>query len=216
MYYLSSTHQLHGSFLSIGSSSLTRDRCSLIPCWGTTGRGFFEDSHLLIPDIPRVRWPPTRGWKGHFESPGRIIFLHEWLKFMVNVSKKSPAGPTERTPKKPDYLIATFATYVGRVRWDSVPFNFWWKRFTDSLHENLRGPNWPFMPRFPPWTICRPYFCWDYWSPNCALISRPYFLGGTVAFGEALRFPWFAFFWGHHNGWVKIKAPDMSSPIFKG
>ena len=38
-------------------------------------------------------------------------------------SKKSPTGPTERTPQ-PEYLIA-LATYLG-VRWDSGPFNFWW------------------------------------------------------------------------------------------
>ena len=39
-------------------------------------------------------------------------------------SKKSPTGPTERTPK-PEYLIV-LVTFLG-VRWDSVPFNFWWK-----------------------------------------------------------------------------------------
>ena len=37
-------------------------------------------------------------------------------------SKKSPTGPTERTPNKPEYLI-DLAIYLG-VRWDSVPFNF--------------------------------------------------------------------------------------------
>ena len=36
-------------------------------------------------------------------------------------SKKSPTGPTERTPK-PEYLIA-LATCLG-VRWGLVPFNF--------------------------------------------------------------------------------------------
>ena len=38
-----------------------------------------------------------------------------------NLSKKSPTGPTERTPK-PGYL-RTLATYLA-IRWDSVPFNF--------------------------------------------------------------------------------------------
>ena len=37
------------------------------------------------------------------------------------ISKKSPTGPAERTPK-PENLIA-LATSLG-VRWDSVPFNF--------------------------------------------------------------------------------------------
>ena len=40
------------------------------------------------------------------------------------LSKKSPTGPTEQTPK-PEHLIA-LATYLG-VRWDSVPFNFSWR-----------------------------------------------------------------------------------------
>ena len=39
----------------------------------------------------------------------------------TQVSKKSPTGPAERTPK-PEYLLA-LATYLG-VRWYSVPFNF--------------------------------------------------------------------------------------------
>ena len=38
-----------------------------------------------------------------------------------NFSKKSPTGPTERTPK-PEYLIA-LATYLG-VRWQG-PIQFW-------------------------------------------------------------------------------------------
>ena len=25
-----------------------------------------------------VKWPPTRGWKGHFESPGMFIFIPMW------------------------------------------------------------------------------------------------------------------------------------------
>ncbi len=42
---------------------------------------------------------------------------------MKGESKKSPTGPTERTPK-PEYLIA-LATYLGSV--GKVPFNFWWR-----------------------------------------------------------------------------------------
>ena len=42
------------------------------------------------------------------------------------VSKKSPTGPTERTPKKPEYLIARSRLTWSGVRWDSVPFNFGW------------------------------------------------------------------------------------------
>ena len=38
-----------------------------------------------------------------------------------------PTGPTnERTPKKPKYLIARSQLTFHGVRWDSVPFNFWW------------------------------------------------------------------------------------------
>ncbi len=37
-------------------------------------------------------------------------------------AKKNPRDP--RSPKKPEYLKA-LATYL-EVRWDSVPFNFWW------------------------------------------------------------------------------------------
>ena len=58
------------------------------------------------------------------------IGFREYLFFLIGewpvkprYSKKSPTGPTERTPK-PEYLIV-LATYLG-VRWDSVPFNFWW------------------------------------------------------------------------------------------
>ena len=37
-------------------------------------------------------------------------------------SKKSPTGPTERTPK-PEYLISSIATYLGCL--GKVPFNFY-------------------------------------------------------------------------------------------
>ena len=49
------------------------------------------------------------------------IFTFTLIKAEIQYSKKSPTGPTERTPK-PEYLIA-LATDLG-VRWDSVPFNF--------------------------------------------------------------------------------------------
>ena len=37
---------------------------------------------------------------------------HGKIVFFLPVSKKSPTGPSERTPKKPEYLIA-LATYLG-------------------------------------------------------------------------------------------------------
>ena len=45
----------------------------------------------------------------------------KWLYIIQEISN----GRTHvsRTPKKPEYLIAT---YFFGVRWDSVPFNFWW------------------------------------------------------------------------------------------
>ena len=45
------------------------------------------------------------------QATGKNIYLFIYYLF---VSKKSPTGPTERTPK-PEYLI-TLATYLG-VRW---------------------------------------------------------------------------------------------------
>ena len=39
----------------------------------------------------------------------------------LQISEKSPTGPTERTPN-PEYLIALAIYLVGKVL-----FNFWWK-----------------------------------------------------------------------------------------
>ena len=55
------------------------------------------------------------GWSTMTQNAHHTLHLH--------CSRKSPRGPTERTPK-PENLIA-LATSLG-VRWDSVPFNFWW------------------------------------------------------------------------------------------
>ena len=51
-----------------------------------------------------VKWPPTRGWKGHFESPGRYIFTGMSVLprgFTSASSKCSGASPTNAPPGWP-------------------------------------------------------------------------------------------------------------------
>ena len=64
---------------------------------------------------------------------------HPWFLFnrIFQQSKKSPTGPTERTPK-PRFFYSSIVTFLG-VRWDSVPFNFWWNR------SSLVSSNWIFQ-----------------------------------------------------------------------
>ena len=62
-------------------------------------------------------------------------------------SKKSPTGPSERTPK-PEYLIALVTYWTGSV--GKVPLNFWW------IKSNQLMVNWWFglvvwIPRIPSW-----------------------------------------------------------------
>ena len=33
-----------------------------------------------------VKWPPTRGWKGHLESPGSDVFVSDMLVFQFEKS----------------------------------------------------------------------------------------------------------------------------------
>ena len=59
-----------------------------------------------------------RPWCPGIVTSPRGIKLGYWMDMNLMsflVSKKSPTGPTERTPKKPEYLVA-LATYLG-VRW---------------------------------------------------------------------------------------------------
>ena len=87
----------------------------------------------FFPIIYRVLKHPNGGFLARFLfsinrwCPGKKIWgvLEETVTAyrypFSNLSKKSPTGPTERTPK-PGYL-RTLATYLA-IRWDSVPFNF--------------------------------------------------------------------------------------------
>ena len=69
----------------------------------------------------------------------RLSYL-KFAQFHSQPSKKSPTGPTERTPN-PEYLNSS-TNLLNRVRWDSVLFNCWWKPLygnsyipTNPLHE---------------------------------------------------------------------------------
>ncbi len=76
-----------------------------------------------------------------------LSFIHRFLsrrRFISNnvviyVCEKKPSGRfvdlprnlqvrthVSRTPKKPEYLVARSQLTWSGVRWDSVPFNFWW------------------------------------------------------------------------------------------
>ena len=63
------------------------------------------------------------------ESPKWTTKIQDAPPSVVRFPKKSPTvGPTVHGPRKsPEYLItrASNLLYLG-VRWDSVPFNFWW------------------------------------------------------------------------------------------
>ena len=104
----------------------------------------------------------------------------------LQLSTKYPTGLTERTPK-PEYLIAV-ATYLG-VRWDSVPFNFWWKLPPWKLtYLTLKVERWTFLLERPP-AGC---YCWwknpkqpngiNYQPQLVTRISEP--STGNVSFGE--------------------------------
>ena len=65
------------------------------------------------------------------DPPERPYINSQVFLRKMDGSKKSPTvGPTERTPK-PEYLIA-LPIYLG-VRWDSVPFNFWWSGWMEMV-----------------------------------------------------------------------------------
>ena len=59
--------------------------------------------------IKAERWESLLGCRSNFFIPRNLQFWTHGL----------------RTPKKPEYLIALATSFFG-VRWDSVPFNFWW------------------------------------------------------------------------------------------
>ena len=60
--------------------------------------------------------PPSP--KGPVEFAKNMEIFPRNLTHMTRVS---------RTPKKPEHLIAR--SQLNGVRWDSVPFNFWWRYF---------------------------------------------------------------------------------------
>ena len=73
---------------------------------------------------PQIGFTGVRNWVP-FNDPSSI---HPGQNKTTKI-KKSPTGPTERTPKKTWVSNSSIATYLG-VRWDSVPFNFWWSSAT--------------------------------------------------------------------------------------
>ena len=97
-----------------------------------------------------------------------ITYNQPYVSNQLFCSKKSPTGPTERTPK-PEYLIA-LAAYLG-VCWYSVPFNVWWICCCWKLSD---------VPKYP-WGLCQAWFdqirfggkaplwhwCWSIHSLRC-------------------------------------------------
>ena len=78
------------------------------------------------------KWRPTSFAKVY---GGGWPYRNEWFvgldlrcsgaRCLQRFDKKSPTvGPTERTPKKPEYLKELDRKFSLEVRWDSVPFNF--------------------------------------------------------------------------------------------
>ena len=61
-----------------------------------------------------------------------------YQELYFNESKKSPTGPTERTPK-PEYLI-TLATYLGVRWWGPIQFLMEWRETSAPSHEE-KSPN---------------------------------------------------------------------------
>ena len=108
----------------------------------------FLPKHRILCLCQRFIFPQGfHGWKETQIS--HVILAIKQLTYHQNIghiifhqhSKKSPTGPTERTPK-PGYLIA-LVTFLGSV--GKVPFNFWWKHgfFWNSLgiSRNLSLPS---------------------------------------------------------------------------
>ena len=104
--------------------------------------GNFEESWNRLPQKKKKHSP----WCGNLRQCGKIPYT----------IPNRTHGP--RTPKKPEYqLIATYATHWTKVRWDSVPCNFWWTQSLTSqpfghlkkhyVHINLQrchtfAPHW--------------------------------------------------------------------------
>ena len=68
----------------------------------------------IISDIQTLHW--------FNRLYGRRIYKFPFASRKIASSKKSPTGPTERTPQ-PEYLIAR-SQLTERGPWDKVPFNF--------------------------------------------------------------------------------------------
>ena len=109
---------------------------------GATATAASSYSDGLDVSLATTRLGTSRDWEKRGSSTSQCVDSQgensRWMDGWNWVSKKSPTGPTERTPK-PEYLI-TLATYLG-VRWDSVPFNLWWI----GSHDFFQGfSSWPF------------------------------------------------------------------------
>ena len=81
----------------------------------------FHGSMIRLPGVENYQ-PKQCTIKGNSLK----ITIYMYIYTHLHCSKKSPTGPTEQTPKKPEYLIARSQLAelwsVGKV-----PFNFWWK-----------------------------------------------------------------------------------------
>ena len=93
---------------------------------------------------PGVSWADHfRSWQHAATSSSLKIYWLLGIRYggvvLLMVSKESPTGPTERTPKKPEYLI-TLATYLG-VRWmvqkSGEQVNMWLIPFTRFLSSQV-------------------------------------------------------------------------------
>ena len=62
-----------------------------------------------------------------------------------NLSKKSPTGPTERTPKKPEYLIAR-----SQLTWSGVR---WWLGPMESIYSSGEFETSPNTTNQPTWLV---------------------------------------------------------------
>ena len=80
-------------------------------------RGFFGEGKSLGPtNVPGdssrdlfgmvkwlfqgVQWPPTRGWKGHFESPGNDVFVVWWIFFDIFLCLRKKWEKKIKKPRK--------------------------------------------------------------------------------------------------------------------
>ena len=115
---------------------LTQQKLKSVKCWGPgdSSRDLFG---MVKWPFQGVKWPPTRGWKGHFESPGIVWDIQPNLtpdpcQLLQDVTWiDSPSGDHQQAPKR--LLMGPKEVTTWRTWWFSTSTE------TDKLRATLDG-----------------------------------------------------------------------------